>query len=316
MTPAAGRVTDAKFVLQYGDLEKLLLDLGMGPQSSIASRFRKLRPKFARDNLLSKTGNRVSYDLTRVLSICAIFQLNSMGVPQGDAVSIVISNWPEIARAFLLASRSSEASREEADPLSDGLVQIYVDAFPLSAPAPTSWASIAEVPPIRISHIVLDCRPIFACLGTVGPEAVQQLPRALEELERTFGWERLGESEAPRLPERLDSGFFGSGPYFERARVLVAMRDPTKLPTFELERLQAYLTYVEAPPPIDSWKQYIGTGPGEPRLIHLLAVCGLELGLKSRAVGSDTLRVAAFPSAARALDLIERGEAHLAATIR
>lgn len=296
------------FALQFGDMRNLLERLEMGSQASIASRFRKLRPKFASDNLLSKRGNWVEYDLTRILSICTVYFVNSTAIPQGDAVPIVIHNWPEIARACLAANRAMEAGDAAGV---EAVVRIYVDAFPFNDAAPSSWSTGAEASLTGVPHIVLDCRPIVGALRAMFADD-RRLQPAFDEIDRTFGWEKLGQNDAPRHPFRLESGFFGTGPYFERARSLLSVADPGFLRTRERLRLQAHLDYLEAPPPIDAWKQFIGTDSGKPRLHHMLSAWGLELGLKSTRLASEVLRATTFPSNERALDLIERGERYLA----
>ena len=300
-----------EFALKFGDMRKLLTRLEMGSEASIASRFRKLRPKFALDNLLSKRGNWLDYDLARVLSICAIYSVNSVSVPQGDAVPIIIRNWPEIARASLAAN---QAIIDGSEPSDEELVRIYVDAFPLDDAMGSTWAMAAKAPLIGLPHIVLDCRAIVAALVEMRP-GDDSLQAAFGMIERTFGWEKLRADEEPRLPSRLESGFFGTGPYFVRARALISVTDAGFVRRRERLRLQSYLDYLEAPPPIDAWKMFIGTDEGKPRLHHMLSGWGIELGLKSNLLASHTLRSAAFPINDRALDLIERGQRHLATLV-
>ena len=309
MIEAADNVPN--FTLKFSDVRELLTHLEMGSDASIASRFRKLRPKFASDNFLSKRGNWLDYDLTRTLSICAVYSVNSISVPQGDAVPLVIRNWPEIARAFLIANQAME---DGDAPGVGALVRIYVDAFPLDDAIGSTWATSAEAPLTRMPHIVLDCRPIVAALREKreGDDALQP---AFALIERTFGWEKLGRDDTPRTPSRRESGFFSTGPYFDRARALISVTNPGILRQREQLRLQTYLDYLEAPPPIDAWKQFIGTDVGEARLYHMLSAWGIDLGLKSTRLASETLRAATFPSNERALDLIERGERHLASLV-
>ena len=57
------------FTLRYGPLEAMLSRLMDVSGKAIVTRFRKLRPKFAADGLLTDTGNRVDYDLSRILAI-------------------------------------------------------------------------------------------------------------------------------------------------------------------------------------------------------------------------------------------------------
>ena len=310
MNHALSDQNDKSFSLQYGALEQLLLNLQFGSQTSIASRFRKLRPKFALDNLLSKPGTRVSYDLSRVLSICAVYSLNSLSIGQADAVDMVISNWPEIARGFLSARRDLAASRQKNATPSEPIVRIYTDAFPLDGREAASWANSNDPSASMLPHLVLDCRPITAALYEFKIDKcaeITALDTAFCELDREFGWASLGESDVRVKSERVNIGLFGTGPYFQRARFLLAASGPQSVRNQEL--LQAYLDYLEAPPPIDSWKRFIGRSETELRLYQLLACHGLDLGLSSKSVAAETLRSAAS-SVSSTLALIADGERH------
>jgi hypothetical protein len=300
------------FALKYGALEALLTELVGARDGAVLTRFRKLRPKFAADGLLTETGNRVSYDLTRVLAICAIYEINALSIPQGHAVDIVVANWPEVAKACLAAWRGTEAGHGAA-PAGSPVVRIYVDAINES-PGQGSWASVDADAVARIPHVALDCRPLVDAVSAAAERSGQseRLVLAFAELDGTFGWDSPGESDPLRLPRRLESGFFGTGPYFDRARALLSVDPEEKLHSRQKARLQALLGYLEEPAPIDSWKRFIGTDESETRLIHTLAARGRALGLASSVIGQVAIQQIAFEDQARAIDLIGRGEAHLA----
>ena len=308
------RVGDQQgFALRYGALEALLVGLTGARGSAIVSRFRKLRPKFAADGLLSETGANVSYDLTRILAICATYELNSLSVPQGSAVDIVVANWPEIARACLTAWRKASGDGSAGDEKRSPVVRIHFDALNESAEE-GSWASLLPDAVPGSPHLAVDCRPVIAAVAAVAEQSGQsgRLAQAFGDLEGMFGWDVLHEADPERLPRRKESEFFGTGPYFDRARVLLAVEPGQELHGRRAARLQAALDYLEAPAPIDSWKRFIGSEPGRPRLVHMLAAWGVGLKLKSATIGEvGTLHTASVDRSA-ALDLIGRGERHVA----
>lgn len=301
------------FTLKYGAVEALLAVLMGGTGNAIVTRFRKVRPKFAPDGLLSETGNNVSYDLTRILAICETYELNALAIPQGSAVGIVVANWPEVARACLTAWHAAAGQEPSADHKRSSVVRIHIDALNES-PEDGSWASLEPDAAHDSPFVTLDCRPVVDAVIAAAERSGQsaRLAEAFVEIESTFGWETLDEGDPERLPRRKESDFFGTGPYFNRARILLAVEPGKKLHRRRAAHLQAVLDYLEMPAPIDSWKRYIGTDPGRPRLVHMLAAWGVSLKLKSRTIGQvETLRMASFDRAA-ALDLIDRGEEHVA----
>lgn len=304
------------FALKYGELEPLLADLVDGRGNAIVNRFRKLRPKFASDGLLTETGNRVRYDLTRTLAISAIYEVNALSIPQGYAVDIVVANWPEIARACLTAWHGASQNGPAGDRRRSPLVRIYVDALNES-PEDGSWASIRPDAIPGSPHIALDCGHLIDAVIAGADRSGQsaRLAQAFLELESMFGWETLVEGDPERLPRRKESDFFGTGPYFERARALLAVEPGKKLHRRQAARLQALLDYLELPAPIDSWKRHIGTEAGRPRLVHMLAAWGVGLNLKSTMIGDVATFQMAYLDREAALDLIARGEKHVAKLI-
>ncbi|TPG40592.1 hypothetical protein EAH79_11910 [Sphingomonas koreensis] len=301
------------FALKYGAVEGLLVELTGGRGNSIVTRFRKLRPKFAADGLLSETGGNVSYDLTRILAICATYELNALSIPQGSTVEIVVANWPEIARGCLTAWHEAQCRGPVGEKKRTSVVRIYIDALNGSS-EDGSWASILPDAMPGVPHLALDCRPMVDSVTAAAERSGQsdRLAQAFVELESTFGWDCLYEGDPERLPRRKNSDFFGTGPYFERARVLLAVEPGEELHRRRAARLQAVLDYLEMPAPIDSWKRFVGTEPGRPRLVHMLAAWGVGLKLKSVMIGDvATIQTASLDRAA-ALDLIRRGEEHVA----
>lgn len=301
------------FALKYGAVESLLGDLTGGSGKSIAIRFRKLRPKFAADGLQSETGNNLSYDLTRVLAIWATFELNALSIPQGSAVEIVVANWPEIARACLTAWHEASNVGRAGTRKRSSVVHIHIDALNETV-GNGSWASLQPDAMAGSPYIVVDCAPAIDAVVAIAEQFEQgdRLEQAFVELETTFGWENLDEGDPERLPRRKESDFFGTGPYFERARMLISVEPGEKLHHRRVARLQAVLDYLENPAPIDSWKRYIGTEPGRPRLVHLLAAWGVALKLSSATIGKvEVLHTASFNRKAM-LDLLQRGEEHVA----
>lgn len=296
------------FALKFGELEPLLTRLLGTNQALVLSRFRKLRPKFAADGLQTETGNWVSYDLTRVLAICATFEINALSVPQGHSVDIVVGNWPEFAKTFLKAWRGIRAVGQSADN-APSTIRIYVNALGRN-PIEGSWASVEDDAPIGVSHIALDCRVIVDAVASAAEQAGKkdQLADAFDELEITFGWEVMTEHDAERLPRRRGSDFFGTGPYFARARALLAAEPDMPIDARSRDRLQATLDYLEKPAPIDSWKRFIGTDVHKPRLVHRLAAWGAGLGLRSNTIGLSGTLQSAFDDRDETIRLIERGE--------
>ena len=304
------------FALKYGALDALLTELLGDRGDAVVTRFRKLRPKFAADGLLTENGSRVSYDLTRVLAICAIYEVNALSIPQGHAVDIVVANWPEIARACLTAWQDVPKDGTPSADERPSFVRIYIDALN-GSPQDDTWASLEPDAMPGSPHVALDCRPIVSAVIAAADQSGQgdRLALAFAELDSTFGWDALVEGDAARLPTRKESDFFGTGPYFDRARALLAVEPGKRLHRRRVARLQAALDYLESPAPIDSWKRFIGTDESKPRLVHMLAAWGVELGLKSVTVGEvGTFRIA-FSDRPAALALIERGEERVAVLV-
>lgn len=297
------------FALKYGAVETLLVNLTGGSAKAIVTRFRKLRPKFAADGLLSETGNNLSYDLTRVIAIWATYELNALSIPQGSAVEIVVSNWPEIARASLTAWHTATNRSQAANKTRSPVVRIYIDALS-GSPEDGSWASLEADAIPGSPHVTLDCAPVVEAVIATAESSQQsaRLAEAFTEIESMFGWDELEDGHPERLPRRKKSDFFGTGPYFDRARALLAVELGQELHPRRATRLQAVLDYLEMPAPIDSWKRYIGTEPGRPRLVHMLAAWGVALGLKSTMIGDVAVLNDTSLDREAALDHIRRGE--------
>ena len=290
--------SDVPFGLTYGQSEDLLVTLTAGKRAKIASRFRKLRPKFAADDLLTKTGNHVKYDLARVLSMGAIFTVNSLGIPQSHAVEIVVSNWPEIARACILTFRHPPA----ADVAQATTLNLYIDALDegVGEEDIISWGTTHD-DDSGIPHAVMDMAPILDALKAHGHRDDARLDAAFNSLEEEFGWGVRSPDAVPLLPARIESEFFGTGPYFQRARALMSFAVGSTITSRQELRLQTFLDYLESPPPVDAWKQYIGADERAPRLVHILGARGAALGLRSKNVVTETLVAASDDGAAARL---------------
>lgn len=303
--------SDEHFAIGYGLLEDLLQDmLGCG-YGVIGSRFRKLRPKLAADGLLTDTGNRVAYDLKRILAISAIFQLNALAIPQGHAVDIVVKNWVEFVRAYLQAQavttlESSQHLQSEAN------LYVYADAL-ADSPEVVSWASLQSYDTARTSHLVVNCHGVvklLACLGERLPDGNSRLSAGFEELRQEFGIATGATDNRALVRKPNERSLFSDGPYFARARALLSVEPANDQHSLTTRRLQSYLDYLENPAPVDRWKAHLGTKAEEPRLGHFLSAWGVEIGLSSNTIGSvETLRTAAM-SRPQAFKLISEGEHH------
>jgi hypothetical protein len=304
--------------MQYGELEDLLVSVVGGHREKVISRFRKLRPKFAADMLLSRPGTRVTYDLSRILSICAVYLVNSITIPQGQAVDVVIANFPEIARGSLRAWEGIQSG--DGGNRIQAVVHICVDAFDSAwerEPSGATWATLGPLTLDGGAKIALDCFHIVSHLveHQEKHDGCERLTDGFTELARSYGWSDGLEGEAEVIPTRRGSTFFSTGPYFGRARAILAQSPQQKLSSQRRAMLQSHLNYVERPPPIDAWKKHLGTEERSPRLCHLVAVWGAELSLQSSIAGPEVLKAASYPSNIRALALIEFGERKLAELI-
>jgi hypothetical protein len=277
--------------LSYGATERLLAELHETTPESIRSRFRKLRLKPFPDEIRSGTGRRIAYDLPRILALAAVFDLNRLYVPQGRAVELVETCWPEWCRAFLAAAAVCSLLPDGLDvPLgASSSIRLLVDAYNDGFGGPELMKSEAEAIQVHGTamppSIEVDTMRIVGKLAsTVSPK--RALSEAFTRLERAFGW------TAPATPHRASvaemsrgRGFLDEGPYFERAKALLC--EPSRFPDPErtplaFGRMQALIDYIEDPAPIDRWKAEIGDDEDRPRLGHLLSFWAASKGLKVR----------------------------------
>ena len=274
--------------LSYGALETLLAALHECTTDQIRIRFRKLRMRPFPDEIRSGTGKRIVYDLPRTLAIAAVFELNRMLVPQGQAVAIVEQTWPEWCRAAIAAAIEVDLlERPRAMPADAGRVlRLQPDAFATGEPV---WASTTPSPETHPAGpcMSIDLRRIVGAIASPQRDARYQddLIVAFNSLEQTFGWTR------PEIPTRADVAkmtkgrdFLDRGPYLDRAETLLEAPDRWFDPQHPEagRRLQAVFEYLEDPVPIDAWKAEIGTEPNAPRLKHLLHAYAIERGLVPR----------------------------------
>ena len=281
--------------LSYGALESLLAALHECTVDQIRIRFRKLRMRPFPDEIRSGTGRRIVYDLPRTLAIAAVFELNRMLVPQGQAIAIVERTWPEWCRAAIAAAVDSDIlCRPRAMAADDGSeLTLQPDAFAAGEPVWVSTSTATE-PLAAGPCISIDLGRIVAALASPQRDAMSHddLAVAFTSLEKSFGWTR------PEIPSRADVAkmtrgrdFLDRGPYLERAEALLEAPDTAfdaQHPT-ACRRLQAIFDYLENPVPIDAWKAEIGTEPGAPRLKHLLHAYAIEKGLVPRKAMPETL---------------------------
>ncbi|MGP7795641.1 hypothetical protein [Sphingomonas sp. CLY1604] len=278
--------------LTYGELERTIADLNGTDPEAIRVRFRKLRLRPFPSDIRTGTGVRVRYDLARTIALATVFELNSLWLPQGSAVSIVERAWPEICRAAVCAASDlGVANRPPAAPSTAGAVVTFMpDGFASGAVAEVvaAWAGSSSTP--SASGIRVDMtRPVSAVLATA--DAGDPVA-AFADLEARFGWTRPHDVAPPggKLGDFLEDG-----PYLERADALLgaagALEAATDGPS--RVRIQALVDYLAEPAPIDAWKASIGRHADEPRLGHLLMSFARLHGLD--APGYETVEAAVGP---------------------
>lgn len=292
--------------LRYGNLEDLLVELSGGDKRSVAGRFRNLRQMPFPDAIRTGTGNRVEYDLPRVLALSAVFEVNALLVPQAHAVAVVQGVWPELVRGFIAAAVGMGILQKPGS-MPSGLsatVSILPDGFSSAVP-PTMTASNIAGGPARIeaqeaADLRVDCAGLMARLAPAIERSSGRpgAARAFGDLDRTFGWSVGSVPHRAAAAELVaGSSFLDRGPYLERAdaflRICEALpdRDDDDVPVRRRDRqaAQNLLDYLCRPSPIDAWKAEIGTDEGRPRLKHLLTAVGVAAGLKPIVLFPSTL---------------------------
>lgn len=305
------RKVPVDFAIGYGALEAALAGLVGADGEAVRIRFRKLRLRPFPD-IQTGIGQRVRYDLPRAIAIAAVFELNALLLPQGQAVALVQRAWPEVCRAAIAAAVELDLARHPAGmPDSAGPnLALMPDAFArgasadvVAAVAGSVWPSASHAPAIQI-----DMRRIVGALSAAASGSEDALAMSAAELEQSFGWSRpiLKSGEVSRVVRGVS--FLAEGPWFERAEALLTAPDgsfePSRRPDAAI-RMQALLDYLLAPAPVDAWKGEIGECKSEPRLKHLLAAFGRDRGLQ--VFIPHVLTSSAGPEPAdRALDLLGR----------
>ncbi len=303
MTGSSG--VDA-FALPYGTLERTIADINATDPEAIRIRFRKLRLRpFPRD-IRTGTGVRVRYDLARSIAIATVFELNSLWLPQGNAVSIVERAWPEICRAAICAASDLGLMRlPPAAPSSAGPVVTFMpDGFASAATADIVAARVGGRRDSAGSGLRLDMRrqisALVSAVDTGDPGA------AFADLEARFGWTRSHDTAAS---DRSARDFLNDGPYFDRAEALLDLAHDADVAADAApsDRMQALVDYLADPAPVDVWKTNLGTSANKPRLGHLLMAFARLRGFDAAtydfveaAVGPDQLGVAAAAIVRRA----------------
>lgn len=296
------------FALSYGTLERTIADINATDPEAIRIRFRKLRLRpFPRD-IRTGTGIRVRYDLSRSIALATVFELNSLWLPQGSAVSMVERAWPEICRAAICAASDLGLMRlPPAAPSSAGAIVTFMpDGFASSATAEIVAARVGGRTDLGGSGLRLDMgRQISALVSAVD---MDDPGAAFADLDARFGWTRSEDTVVPSDPA---GDFLADGPYFDRAEALLGLaRDADAVAeAARSDRMQALVDYLADPAPVDAWKANLGTSPDKPRLGHLLLAFAKLRGFDAAAydvveaaVGPDELGVAAA-------DIIRRARA-------
>lgn len=310
--------------MRYGDLEQMLVEQTGGDQRSVLGRFRNLRQMPFPDAIRTGTGNKVEYDLPRVIALCVAFELGAMMIPQSQAVAIVRDTWPEIIRGFIAAAVELGLMARPGGMPADAtaLVKILPDGFaPSGGPAATAsgrseWDGGDQGTGASV-HI--DCEASLSSIRDhveEGSRDSKDTTRAFADLDRTFGWSKGVVPHRASARDLFDgTSFLDRGPYLERATAFLRIAVPLpgeKTPLVQRRRrsrrsAQNLLDYLGRPSPIDAWKGEIGTEDGRPRLKHLLAAVGEAVGLDPVEQWPATILGTTTPSPAEeASALIER----------
>lgn len=271
--------------LTYGATERLLADLNDTSVEGVRTRFRKLRLRPFPDEIRTGTGNRVVYDLRRLLALCAVFELNRLFVPQGHCVQLVEAHWVEWCRASLVAAHRLGLASPPASMPEDfsSVLRLSANSFAGEQQAPqvvVKPVDQTEADIVAAPALLVDTARMVAAMGA----ATRDLPAfaaAFSDLDASFGWAQ------PKVPHRAAvehlserRGFLEDGPYLERAALLFNATEPRS--PFERYRLQGLVDYLERPAPVDAWKGEIGSDEERPRLKHLVNRRAGELGLLVR----------------------------------
>lgn len=280
--------------LAYGATEGMLASLHETDAESIRSRFRKLRLRPFPDDIRSGTGIRVVYDLPRILALAAVFDLNRLYVPQGHAVEIVQSTWPEWCRAYLAAAVDigTLPSLAEMPDHASSVIHLQPDAYGgtcFSSNEPFAGAEArtrredgadGAAPMISIDT----SRAVGRLTRATDLPAQAGLRAAFLGLDLSFGWTASDTPHRAGVEEMAyGRGFLDEGPYFDRADALLGATeldfDQAQRP-LSFRRLEALLSYLERPAPLDRWKAEIGSEEDRPRLKHLLVFFAESMGLR------------------------------------
>lgn len=295
------------FSVGYGTLSRMLAGLMASDEDAITSRFRKLRLRSFPDDFGDGTGNRVAYDLPRVLAFASVFGLNGLFIPQGHAVELVSRSWPELCRAAIAAAIGAglvpapRAMPSDAGQVAKILPLAFRDEPVVAATNRPGKIDLAS------PSISIDQSRVVSRLVEVAEAAgcSRQLGGAFAELERLFGWSPP--VEIARL-ERTGS-FLSEGPYVARAQALLEApkEDFDEARPDRRMRLQWLLDYLERPAPVDAWIAEGGTAENEARLKHLIHFWARDMGLKPRKEWLSTVGIKVGSDLrTRALELLSR----------
>ena len=303
--------------LSYGQLEAMLAVVHETSPDIVRARFRKLRARPFPGDIQTGTGRRVTYDLSRAIAVTAVFELNSLYVPQGAAVEMVERAWPEWCRAFVAAAVDlGLATRPAAMPRFAGpVIRIAPTALTAGDDAAIFAATTRRGPDdadlVTPPTLAVDTRRAVAALALAAESTSATPPplaAAFNELEVAFGWTPPAVPERGEVTdERIGRGFLEEGPYLRRAEAMLDAAaeefDRDRRPA-SAARLQLLLEYLEAPSPVDAWKEAIGTTPERPRLGQLLSIHGESMGLEVARSYPATMAAASGDARAAARRLI------------
>lgn len=310
--------------MRYGDLERLLVEQTGGEQRSVVARFRNMRQMPFPDAIRTGTGNRVEYDLPRVLALSTAFELGALLVPQSHAVAIVRDAWPELVRGFLAAAVAlGVMQRPNNMPMGmSAHVAVLSDGFAAAEDPVATAANLGTDKGGTTdagSHLRIDCSKMLSLIMFHLEDSAgrpDEAGLALADLDRTFGWSK---GTVPHRGSAKDlfegTSFLDRGPYLERAAAF--LRIAVERPDEEASKVQRrgrsrqaaqnLLDYFANPSPIDHWKGEIGTEDRQPRLKHLLAAVGDAAQLETLEKWPDTfLATGGSTPAAEAEILIQR----------
>ena len=306
----------SKFAMSYGQLEHMLADLACMDPGMIRAQFRKLLLRPFPDDIRSGVGNRMRYDLLRILAFAAAFELTSLSIAQSHAVALVEAIWPELCRAVLasavergLIARPLEMEEEDGPILQLGSGSVFVGrslVVDVLAVKQLDLAALAVRPVIAIdARRTLDKLMLWA--EAQGKEIVDDLSDALSTLGQMFGWTPLEVYKGYSDDMPRGASFLNEGPYLTRAmaflKTMPSDLDAQLDPAARI-RLQSIFGYLETPSPIDAWKTLLAARERTFGLRYELTCHARRMNLRVRTHYPTTVETIA-PRRDETLELVE-----------